>query len=299
MHAVLDGTQWMSKSRGSASARSAVSKESASDTDDEPAMDMVEQQAQESRESPSKGTPPAGKSTETSSKDAGQDADEDASGDNFYDKFTGGFEGTFADLSDYFGGLEKMIGECRKDLMTAMEEEHCTVATGYGASDETFVTSSYRVTSTPREEWHFVVAPSAVGDMDAGTDRETGRSRGNRIKVLVEKLLEQAAELMTSSFTDRGFGTVVTPDDILGIELRVEEVIALRLTRGRCLRSTTACFARTATRSREVSCHRTQWSAQGRMCMDASPRRYMCSTRECSSLRSCNQRSRCIAASAG
>ena len=221
---ILTGTQWTAKNRGSASARRVASKESDSNTDDEPAT-AVADQAQEASEA----LIPVGASNDTSSNDTEQDAQD---GDKFYDKFTGGFEGSFADLSDYFGGLEEMIGECRKDLMTAMEEEHCAVATGYGASDETFVTSSYQVRSTPREEWHFVVAPTAVGDMDAGTDRETGRSRGSRVKVPIEELLENAAELMTRSFADRGFSSVVTPDDINRIQFRIEEMIALRLYTG-------------------------------------------------------------------
>ena len=234
---ILTGTQWTAKNRGSASARSVASKESDSDTDDEPAMAAAEQQVEEAGES----LVPVVASDATSSNDAEQDAPD---GDDFYDKFTGGFEGSFADLSDYFGGLEEMIGECRKDLMTAMEEEHCTVATGYGASDETFVTSSYRVKSTPREEWHFVVAPTEVGDMDAGTDRETGRSRGSRVKVPIEELLDNAAELMTNSFADRGFGSVVTPDDITRIQLRIEEMIALRLYTGPsgCTRSPSVAY---------------------------------------------------------
>lgn len=143
-----------------------------------------------------------------------------------------GFEGTFADLSDYFGGLERLIGECRKDLMVAMKEEHCRLPSGYGASDENFETSSYRVVTTPRQEWLFVVEPSAVGELDAGIDRETGRSRGKRMKIPVESLLQEAAELITKSFCDRGFGTVVTRADVCNVGLRVEEVIAMRLYTG-------------------------------------------------------------------
>ena len=94
--------------------------------------------------------------------------------DAYYGKFDSGFEGTFADMSDYFGGLERMIGDCRKDLMAAMEEEHCDVAEGFGASDTEFSTSSYRVITTPREEWNFVVNPGQTGDMSAGIDRDLG-----------------------------------------------------------------------------------------------------------------------------
>eukprot|EP01043_Picozoa_sp_COSAG02_P018544 COSAG02_NODE_868_length_16360_cov_12.608204_7_plen_1171_part_00 len=226
---VLDGTQWTAKNRGSGSVQIAVTKEAYSGTEDNQAVTAVVAQVQGAKES----FIPGGASLDASSVDVGEATGKDDSpADDFYDKFTGGFEGTFADLSDYFGGLEKMIGECRKDLMAAMEEEHCAVATGYGASDDTFVTSSYRVTSTPRQEWLFVVAPAVVGDMDAGIDRETGRSRGNRVKIPAEKLLKEAAPLITKSFANRRFSTVITPDDILEIGLRVEEVIALRLYTG-------------------------------------------------------------------
>eukprot|EP01046_Picozoa_sp_COSAG06_P057499 COSAG06_NODE_11230_length_1541_cov_1.628294_2_plen_311_part_00 len=219
---VLDGTWWTAKSRGSASVRRTASTESHSDTDDESEVDADVRQAKNIL------GPCEASDGETSEVADEVTNEEDAPEDDYYGKFSGGIEGTFADLSDYFGGLEKMIGECRKDLMEAMEEEHCMVTTGFGASDDTFVTSSYRVTATPREEWQFVVAPYTVDEMDAGIDRETGRSRGNRDKIPVEKLLNEVAERITNSFIDRGFGTVVTRDDIREIGLRIEEVIALR-----------------------------------------------------------------------
>ena len=230
---VLDGTQWAAKNRGSLSTRSAASKGSDSDTDDDEtaAMAAIEETQEAKAQEP---LISAGSSVDDASRgdsDPDQGVPEDGQ-DGYYDKFTGGFDGTFADLSDFFGGLEKMIGECRKDLMAAMEDEHCTVAAGYGASNETFVTSSYRVITTPREEWHFVVAPAAVGEMDAGVDRETGRSRGTRTKVSIEKLFDEAAELISKSFIDRGFGTIVTRDRVREIGLRIEEVIALRLYTG-------------------------------------------------------------------
>ena len=116
--------------------------------------------------------------------------------------------------------------------MAAMKEEHCDISEGYGASDESFVTSSYRVTATPREEWNFVTAPEAVGEMDAGVDRETGRSRGYRAKVPVERFLANSAELITKSFAARGFSAIVTQDDVRRVELRIEEIVALRLYTG-------------------------------------------------------------------
>lgn len=152
--------------------------------------------------------------------------------DHYYSKFDGGFEGTFADMGDFFGGLELLIGECRKDLMQAMEEEHTAVVEGYGASDAEFCTSSYRVVTTPRDEWHFVVAPDKVGEMSAGVDRETGRSRGNRAKLNVEELFSNAAALITASFQELGFDVVVTDEEICDLPLLLEEVIALRLYTG-------------------------------------------------------------------
>jgi len=152
--------------------------------------------------------------------------------DAYYGKFDSGFTGTFADMSDYYGGLESMIGECRKDLMAAMEEEHCEVETGFGASDLEFQTSSYRVTTTPKQEWRFVTTPSAVGDMSAGIDRETGESRGIRAKLNIEDLHAEAAQLITSSFARQGLSRIVTTEEIRDLPLLKEEIIALRLYTG-------------------------------------------------------------------
>eukprot|EP01043_Picozoa_sp_COSAG02_P028718 COSAG02_NODE_1754_length_11053_cov_1.832390_4_plen_385_part_00 len=220
---ILDGTKWAAKNRDQALVRTAEADAATDDDDDddEPTMGAVVKNGETLL--PSKAH---------HAKEQQQTREEEQFIDNYYDKFTGGFEGTFADMSDYFGGLEKMIGDCRKDLMKAMEEEHCEVAEGYGASDVSFVTSSYRVTATPREEWHFVTAPAVVGDMDAGVDRDTGRSRGYRVKVPVEQLFADAAELITKSFAARGFTTIVTNDDIYRVELRIEEIVALRLYTG-------------------------------------------------------------------
>ena len=54
-------------------------------------------------------------------------------------------------MVDYRGGLEKMIGECNKDIMGTMKAEHHSVAAGYGFSDGVFVTSSYRQGSHPSD----------------------------------------------------------------------------------------------------------------------------------------------------
>lgn len=158
--------------------------------------------------------------------------DDDTPDDTYYGKFDGGFDGTFADMSDYYGGLEKLIGECRKDVLLAMEEEHCNVKDGYGWSDGAFVTSSYRVTTSPRQEWFFVADPNQVGDMSAGVDRDTGRARGFRSKVPPQQLLTNAGELITKSFQDRGFNIVVKQEEIESLPLLIEEIIAVRLYTG-------------------------------------------------------------------
>eukprot|EP01043_Picozoa_sp_COSAG02_P016235 COSAG02_NODE_710_length_18178_cov_14.361524_9_plen_425_part_00 len=231
---VVDGTLW-AKNRGSVSARPVTLDNTDSDSDYDLDLGQTEDDGS-ATEAVVEQTHEVETFCQAASDDdvsgSGSESDHDDSEGGYYDKFTGGFEGTFADLSDFFGGLERLIGECRKDLMVAMEEEHCTVATGYGASNETFQTSSYRVVTTPREEWNFVVDPFGVGEMDAGFDRETGRSRGSRMKIPVESLLEEAAELITKSFLDRGYGTVITRADVRSVGLRIEEVIALRLYTG-------------------------------------------------------------------
>lgn len=152
--------------------------------------------------------------------------------DTYYSKFDTGFEGTFADMADYYGGLEKLIGECRKDLMQAMQEEHCDVMDGFGRSDGMFVTSSYRVETCPRQEWLFVSDPAQIGELSAGVDRDTGRARGSRTKVAPEHLLANAGELITESFQRRGFHIVVTQEQIESLPLLLEEIIAMRLYTG-------------------------------------------------------------------
>jgi hypothetical protein len=151
------------------------------------------------------------------------------SSDAYYSKFDGGFEGTFADMKDFYGGLEKLIGDCRKDVYQAMMEEHCEVKDGYAQSDGEFQTSSYKVVSTPRKEWLFVTEPEAVGAMPAGIDRRSGNSRGSRTKASVEKLLKNAGQLITRSFIERGLNVIVTEDDVKALPLLLEEVIAMRL----------------------------------------------------------------------
>jgi hypothetical protein len=221
----LTGQKWK-KSMGSAS------------TDDQPASDLVtplgRPDAKESSAAAQRGDEPQslGVAQEEELVPKPADDDHDATPDCYYGKFDTGFEGSFADMTDYYGGLEKLIGECRKDVLQAMEEEHCDVADGYGWSDGDFVTSSYRVTTSPRQEWLFVTDPTSVGDMSAGVDRDTGRARGNRVKIAAADLLANAGELITKSFQEKGFDIVVTQDEIEDLPLLLEEIIAVRLYTG-------------------------------------------------------------------
>jgi WD40 repeat protein len=154
--------------------------------------------------------------------------------DEFYSKFTDGFIGSFAHMSDYYGGLEKMIGECQKDLMKAMETEHCAVQAGdFGASTSDFTTSNYLVTTTPHDEWMFVVHPDKVeGDVNAGVDPNTGESRGVRTKIDASELHIGAAARITATFAERGWGICITDQQLAELPLLIEEVIALRLYTG-------------------------------------------------------------------
>ena len=65
------------------------------------------------------------------------------------------FELVYADLSVFFGGLEKQIGPPEAHVKAAMEREHTAAA---DSLDE-FTTGNYGVTTTPQIEWWFVVEP--------------------------------------------------------------------------------------------------------------------------------------------
>ena len=43
-----------------------------------------------------------------------------------YGKFSG-YEYLVGNMEDFYGGLEKLIGDCRKDVAKTMDEEHCCV----------------------------------------------------------------------------------------------------------------------------------------------------------------------------
>ena len=140
--------------------------------------------------------------------------------DEYYGKFSLGFVGTFADLDVFHGGLEKLIGECSKDVATAMKEEHQSVAPTvivdgaelmqFGASEVDFTTSNYSITTQPKQEWQFVVQPSTTEDLPAGMDIKTSRDLGLREKIEPAVLLANAAVRMTEKFAASGYGLQLT-----------------------------------------------------------------------------------------
>jgi hypothetical protein len=67
----------------------------------------------------------------------------------------GGYVGQFATLSDFHRGPEALIGTPNPKVMQGMEAEHCRREN----ADKQFTTPNYKVTTTPREEWEFVVNP--------------------------------------------------------------------------------------------------------------------------------------------
>lgn len=150
--------------------------------------------------------------------------------DVYYGKFDGGFVGSFADLRDFRGGLDKMIGPCRKDVMEAIRAEHCDVLDGFGASDQTFTSGSYQIETTPREEFKFVT--EATGDdLQAGRDPE-GREMGIRKRMDCAVLFDEAAARITAAFKSQGYERTVTKRMLRKLNLLFEEVVALRLYTG-------------------------------------------------------------------
>ena len=154
---------------------------------------------------------------------------------DYHYKFSGGFVGTFANMDAFFGGLSGLIGDCRKVIMFAfkLEEEHCSERTGFGGSDAEFTTSNYKVTTTPKLEWLFVFSPEELHhDLTTGTDQENKRPLGIRKKVHWQYYLDNAAELISKFFEEAGHKIVVAQAEIQRLNVRKEEIIALRLYTG-------------------------------------------------------------------
>ena len=127
----------------------------------------------------------------------------------------------------FFEGLAGLIGDCRRDVLAAMIDEHLAVAAGYGASDAVFKTSNYKVETTPRKEWLFVYAPGTLAaDLSAGESE--GRALGTRARRPYEDFLRRAPALITAKFAAAGHGFAVTDAEFRRLRVRREEVIGLR-----------------------------------------------------------------------
>ena len=146
-------------------------------------------------------------------------------GGDYYDKFSTGFVGAFGGAEVFFGGLAGLVGDCRRDVLAAMTDEHLAVAAGYGASDAVFKTSNYKVETTPRKEWLFVYAPEALAEaLPAGVSQASGRALGTRTKTPWRHFLEHAPALISAKFAVAGHDVAVDAAEFARLEVRREEV---------------------------------------------------------------------------
>ena len=157
------------------------------------------------------------------------EAEAGGGGGDYYDKFSTGFVGAFGGAEVFFGGLAGLVGDCRRDVLAAMTDEHLAVAAGYGASDAVFKTSNYKVETTPRKEWLFVYAPEALAEaLPAGVSQASGRALGARAKEPWRHFLAHAPALISAKFAAAGHGFAVTDTEFRRLRVRREEVIGLR-----------------------------------------------------------------------
>jgi hypothetical protein len=79
----------------------------------------------------------------------------------------GAYVGQFATLDDFYRGPEALIGTPNPKVLEGLEAEHCRRLNA-GTS---FTTPNYNVTTTPKEEWEFVVCPR-IGHPYAHTPKD-------------------------------------------------------------------------------------------------------------------------------
>jgi WD40 repeat protein len=152
---------------------------------------------------------------------------------DYYDKYSTGFVGSFGDANVFFGGLSGLVGDCRRDVLIAMTDEHCTVSSGYGTSDSKFITSNYKVETTPKEEWLFVYSPEMLPEaLTKGLSQETGLRLGNRAKQPWQYFLQRGPSLISAKFAEAGYNVVVSAEEFSRLAIRQEEIIGLRLYTG-------------------------------------------------------------------
>jgi hypothetical protein len=155
----------------------------------------------------------------------------------YYSKFHGGFVGHFGKTETFHGGLDQMIGECRKDISKAIEEEHTAVSSGFGASNEPFMTPNYNIMTTVAREFNFCL----LGERDSPplydkkrVEIKMGQETTPRRVKDVKALHKNAAALITESFekskNEFGFDSSVTVTEEMmttEIKLLLEEVCDL------------------------------------------------------------------------
>ena len=130
---------------------------------------------------------------------------------------------------------ESVPAHARLAQGAAIEDEHCNVGTGFGASDVAMFTENYNIRFTPREEYRFVVDDEFVTPMSAGTDRASGESLGFREKISVKALMREAVPRLREAFAALGWSaSAVTPKLFAELRITEEEIVTLRLYTGPC-----------------------------------------------------------------
>jgi hypothetical protein len=103
-----------------------------------------------------------------------------------YSKYVAGYEGSYGDVKAYHAGLDGFLGAGVDggSLIAAMQGEHCTRPSGFGASASVFESGNYGgIRTTPSAEWQHVFDPDNAPDCSAGKDLATGDDLGLRERV--------------------------------------------------------------------------------------------------------------------
>jgi WD40 repeat protein len=82
-------------------------------------------------------------------------------------KFGGFYKASCGSVSDFHKGIAGRVGLPQLNFMKAMRQEHCERA----GCDVEFVTSNYKIRTTPKNEWNYIVNGVAPPDQDMGHGR--------------------------------------------------------------------------------------------------------------------------------
>eukprot|EP00298_Acanthocystis_sp_HF-20_P018268 c21929_g2_i1.p1 GENE.c21929_g2_i1~~c21929_g2_i1.p1 ORF type:complete len:546 (+),score=191.20 c21929_g2_i1:25-1638(+) len=137
-------------------------------------------------------------------------------------KFT--MDASLGNVSSFFGGLSKLIGDPHPSLFEAVRKEHCEAPD----SQEKFTTFNYHIETTPEDEWRFVFDSANSPDLLLTRGRKAnGESLGSRDKLTPQELKAKALERMREIS-----GLEVSPEEFEEINLSEEEIGCLRLYTG-------------------------------------------------------------------